>query len=181
MFFKPQEAEVQTTHNIARTAYEIHYANPDLVGANMAEFAMKSLVTMINNNPTIRTNGSLPHLGSRLSINWRFAGALSVWILAIQFAIFAVVVHTAQVVVVKDDTSLSTARLLRPLVDGLGATGTPVRAKDLSPNLQKRYRTGLVYGPRAVKGHVGYSLDIAEDVLPLGSWPASKHPGETYR
>ena len=147
----------------------------------MAEFAMKSLVTMFNNNPTIQTNGSLPHLGSSLSVDWRFAGALSAWILAIQFIIFAVVVRTAQVVVVKDDTSLSTARLLRPIVDGLGATGTLVRAKELSPSLQKRYRTGLVYGPRVDKGRVGYSLDIAEDVLPLSSWPASKHPGGTYR
>ena len=147
----------------------------------MAEFAMKSLVTMINNNPTIHTNGSLPHLGSRLSVDWQFAGALSAWILAIQFAIFAVVVRTAQIVVVKDDTSLSTARLLRPLVNGLGDRGTLVRAKELSPNLQKRYRSGLVYGPRTVKGHVGYSLDIAEDILPLASWPAGKHPGGTYR
>ena len=165
-----------------RTYYEIHYKSPDEVGANMAEFAMKSLTTMINNNPPIQANGSLPHLGSRLTVVWPYAGALSAWILGIQFAIFAVVVRTAQVVVVKDDTHLSTARLLRPLVDDLGASGTLMSGRKISQALQgRREAAGLVYGPRPVKNSTDYDLAIGEDVLPRGRWPDRRHPDGVYR
>ena len=65
---------------------------------------------------------------------------------------------------VKDDSELSTARLLRPLVEALGASGTLSTGKAMS---QVLYKDGLVYSPRETNGSNEYTLEMSEDVLPL--------------
>ena len=46
----------------------------------MAAFAIGSIATMANNNPTIRAPGLVPHLGSRLNVHWDYALPLLVGI-----------------------------------------------------------------------------------------------------
>ncbi|KAL9608062.1 MAG: hypothetical protein Q9167_007075, partial [Letrouitia subvulpina] len=41
------------------------------VGANIAEHAIVSLAEMLANNPTIQTSGMVPHLGTKLKVDWR--------------------------------------------------------------------------------------------------------------
>ena len=150
----------------------------DEVGALMAEFAIRSLATMVRVNPQITTNGSLPMLGSLLRVHWPYVIALSAWILGTLAVIFAVVVRTAHTVVVKDDSELSTARLLRPLVEALGASGTLSTGKAMS---QVLYKDSLVYGPRETNGSNEYTLEISEDVLPLETLLQRRHPDGRYQ
>ena len=38
----------------------------------MAEFALGSIATLADNNPSIRAPGFVPHLGSHLSVHWGY-------------------------------------------------------------------------------------------------------------
>ena len=147
----------------------------------MAEFALRSLATMVANNLQIQTNGLLPILGSRLNIDWPYAGGLSAWILGIQFALLATAVYTARTVIIKDESNLSIARLLRPLVEDLGPSGTLMSGEKISQALEMRHTAGLLYGPQPVKNSTDYDLSISKDVLPRGAWRDSKHPDGVYR
>jgi hypothetical protein len=51
----------------------------------MAEFAIGSLSTMASKNPRIQFKGSVPHLGSRIDVSWRYLIALFVSIAGVHF------------------------------------------------------------------------------------------------
>ena len=72
----------------SRSAWDIHGQPADNVSANMAEYALGSIVTMATNNPTVQIPGNLPILGSRLKINWAFAIALLICIAGVHSALF---------------------------------------------------------------------------------------------
>lgn len=75
-----------------RSDWGIHYQSPDEVGANMAKFALQSLITMVQRNPQIRIRGSVPYLGSRLTVYWQFFIPLLSCIVGLHFALLAVTV-----------------------------------------------------------------------------------------
>ena len=70
--------------------WEVHYQSREKVGSNMAKFAMGSLSTMVSRNPKILIDGTVPYLGSRLSIAWGSFSALLACIVAIHLAVFGV-------------------------------------------------------------------------------------------
>jgi hypothetical protein len=79
-------------------------------------------------------------------------------------------------VVVKDDSSLSTAQLLRSLVETIGDSGTVLTGEEISKVIQKVVAESVVYGPRTVGGTGDYYLDIGKDI-PSGEGLRNKrHP-----
>lgn len=56
--------------------WEVHHQNQSRVGANVAEHTIVSLMQMVNRNPTIQIPGMVPHLGSKLSVRWKYFEAL---------------------------------------------------------------------------------------------------------
>ena len=54
------------------TPWEVHYLPDERAGANMAEFALRSLAVMVEANPVISLPGQVPHLGSHLTIHKSF-------------------------------------------------------------------------------------------------------------
>lgn len=160
-----------------RTAWEIHFHTADEVGANMAEFAIGSLATMASKNPRIPIHGTVPHLGSRLHVYWPYAIALCLSIAGIHLALFLATVITTKGVISKDDSNLSTARLLRPLVESLGTGGTLLSGKKIGEVTQRNGFGGLVYGPRQGDNPSEYVLDIRQGIRPLGD---KRHPNGKY-
>lgn len=75
-----------------RADWEIHWHSPDEVGANMAKFALHSLATMVLRNQGIRIPGSVPYLGSRLNVYWRYFIPLLSCIVGVHFLLMLVVV-----------------------------------------------------------------------------------------
>lgn len=139
----------------------------------MAEFALGSLASMATRNLTVQNHGSVPILGFRLSVNWDFTLVLCASIAGAHFGLFAAAVYASRLVIIKDDSNLSTARLLRPLVHRLGNKGTLFEGKDISKLLVIYGVEGLVYGPRDDKVEGGRFLDINEAVIPrrrLKNW-----------
>ena len=149
-----------------RSRWEIHDHRLDEVGANMASFALGSLAWMATTNPTFGTEGLVPILGYRLSVHWDYVIALCACIVGIHFALFAAAVYTSRLVIIKDDNFLSTARLLKPLVEHLGPRATFLGGRELSDAIEEFVPGGVVYGPREDGPLGGTALDLGEQVLP---------------
>ena len=58
-------------------------------GANIAEFAIRSLATMVARNPPLYIEGTVPHLGSRLSVNSVAFGVILGCIVVVHGIVFA--------------------------------------------------------------------------------------------
>ncbi|KAL8650399.1 MAG: hypothetical protein Q9210_003853 [Variospora velana] len=84
------------------------------VGINMAEFAIRTIAAMAEQNPRIDVEGRVPHLGSRLNVSnhWRYTGVLLACIVGAQFLLFVGTAWTSRSVVVVKDSHLAIARWL---------------------------------------------------------------------
>lgn len=51
---------------------ELHFQNASKAGADMVEFAIRSLSTMAFRNPSVQVPGLVPCLGASLMVYWRF-------------------------------------------------------------------------------------------------------------
>ena len=151
--------------------------------ANMAEFAIASLAHMASQNPLSASfNGNLTHLGQKIDVHWQSAIPLLAAIVAGHVALFSAAVYVSRSVIIKDDSLLAIARLLRPLVDTLGDTGTAMSGKELSDEISKsrQYEKGVLYGPNTRTGAEVYHLDLAGDGRPLDGWYEGRHPDGVY-
>jgi hypothetical protein len=142
-----ESVDADSTFNSSRSAWEIHGKDTDTVGAYMAEFAVGSLSTMAWKNPRITVNGSVPYFGSRINVSWPYLIALLACIAGVHFALFASAIYTGRLVVIKDDSDLSTARLLRPMAEDLGHSGTVLKGIESSHHARRGEGGGVVYGP----------------------------------
>ena len=77
---------------------------------------------------------------------------------------------------------LAVARLLRPLVDTLGDSGTVMSGANISMKVAEdpRFKEGVVYSPRRRNDFDEYYLDLAHDVQILGERPEGRHPDGMY-
>lgn len=66
---------------------ELHFQNADKAGANMVEFAIRSLSTMAYRNPSVQVPGLVPYLGTSLELNWKFLAGLCIGIVLAQFSL----------------------------------------------------------------------------------------------
>lgn len=73
---------------VSRSLWDIHGYSAERAGANIAEFAIGSLATMVSRNPRIYIDGKVPNLGSKLSINAVGFGALLACIVAVHGVVF---------------------------------------------------------------------------------------------
>ena len=173
--FHTYQSSILTDHR--RSAWETHGHNMDKVGANMAEFALGSLSTLFNSGPQIQIQGTVPYLGSQLQVFWPYAITLLIAIAGAHFVIAFSVIWFTRHIIVKDDSNLVIARLMRPVVERLGDSGTLLDGATMSRAMH--LEDGLVYGPRATETAGSYYLDLATHISPLTS--DESHPDGTYR
>lgn len=55
-----------------RDDMELHFLNATKAGANMVEFAIRSLSAMAYKNPLVQVPGLVPHLGTSLDVDWKY-------------------------------------------------------------------------------------------------------------
>lgn len=70
-----------------RDDMELRSQNDSKAGANMVEFAIRSLSTMAFRNPSVQVPGLVPHLGTSLQVYWKYVGALCGSIVFVQFVL----------------------------------------------------------------------------------------------
>lgn len=65
----------------------LHFQNANKAGANMLEFTMKSLSTMVYKNPSVQVPGLVPYLGTSLELSWKILAGICTGIVLAQFLI----------------------------------------------------------------------------------------------
>lgn len=87
----------------SRNELELHHLDATKAGANMAEFAIRSLSTMADKNPPRQAPGLVPHLGTGLEVFWKYALVLCSCIVVVQLAL-SISVYVMDVEPIERDT-----------------------------------------------------------------------------
>ncbi|KAH9204595.1 hypothetical protein DL95DRAFT_430321 [Leptodontidium sp. 2 PMI_412] len=127
----------------------------------MAQFAIGAVAVTAQFAPPITLPGNQPFIGLVLNVNeWKYVHLILGLIAGIQLMLSLVSAFVANRVVVKDNSHLAIARLLRPIVDKLGASGTIANAKEICDALgdDKKY----VYGIHQTSSENPFHLEIGE-------------------
>ncbi len=114
-------------------------------------FTAGAIAAMDAGGPRVNVRGYAPAPAQFLNVKWNFAGAIVGGIPVAQFIILCIVVGFANKAIIKDTSHLSTARLLRPVVERLGDTGCLLTGDEIAEKLGN-YR--VIYGVRDPDGSV---------------------------
>ncbi|KAH9204572.1 hypothetical protein DL95DRAFT_319204 [Leptodontidium sp. 2 PMI_412] len=123
--------------------------NSDAMGRVIGYFAIGAVAAAIRNNPNLAVPGNEPGQGVALSVDWVYVHLILIFMLGGQIFLFIVSCLVSNMVVVKDDSPISVARLLRPIVERLGNAGGAASGKKICEVLSKADE-GL--------GRVGYTV-----------------------
>ena len=140
----------------------------------MAEFALGSLATMVEVNPTIQISGHVPYLGSRLNVyhHWGPVLAFLIVIPVAHFVLLVATVFYTKKVVVADDSFISITRLLND-------TKRHTQGEGQATEETAHNSDGIVYGPLSMADG-NYVLSIGENVKCLRQWKGRRHPHGNY-
>lgn len=108
-------------------------------------FTAGAVAAMDAGGPRVNVTGYGPAPAQFLNVRWNYAGAILGGIPVAQFLILCAVVAFANKAIIKDTSHLSTARLLRPVVERLGDSGCLLTGDEIAEKLGN-YR--LIYGVR---------------------------------
>jgi hypothetical protein len=133
---------------------ESFYGHPaagdaDAMGRNIGYFAIGVVATAVQWNPPLSVPGDDPNQGVALSVEWLYVHLILILTLGGQFFLFIVSCLISNMVVVKDDSPISVARLLRPIVERLGNAGSTATGEKICEVLT-RAEEGV--------GKVGYTV-----------------------
>ncbi|PWW79089.1 hypothetical protein C7212DRAFT_340012 [Tuber magnatum] len=119
--------------------------------------------------PSVEAMGLQSRPGVSLSVNWFYVSLTLGCILGAQFVCGMFVIYSSNSVFCKDDSYLSTARLLRPLVERLGNSGSTSTGLEISQTFTRSVR----YGVRSdfSSGQPIHHLDVGEDIEKLARFP----------
>ncbi|KAI9680366.1 MAG: hypothetical protein M1829_001252 [Trizodia sp. TS-e1964] len=148
------------------------YSNATTMGWLITNYAAGVVAAIGELAPKIEINGNEPYYGVTLSVKWLYVLLTLGGLCISQLVIFLVMTFFSNSVVVKDDSHLATARLLRPLVERLGPSGCMLDGSDISHTL----RSQVVYGVKS-EGE-WHHLDICETIAPLKKFPPGWYDGE---
>lgn len=132
-----------------RSYWETYQLDAEEIGAKMAEFALSSLASLANINPQQGVQGTQPNLGYSLGVQWNFVIVLAACIGAAHCLLVVAMLWMARPVVVLDDSTLATARLLHGLVGKLDGRGSLCDGKTLAEAIQRTLdspKGKVVYG-----------------------------------
>lgn len=148
--------------------------NSQFMAMLASRFAIGTIATLDFDNPKVQIVGKKPWLGVLFKVNWGLLFTILGSICATQLVLGLTAVFVSNTVIVKDDSYLSTARLLRPLVERLGPAGCALDGKEIATTL----RTSMVYGVRVDRTGTRHHLDLGEDIHPTRNFPNGWYDGE---
>lgn len=122
---------------------------------------------------TAQAAGEVAWVGVLLKVKWPALLLILGGILVAQLLLGVAVVAYSNTVFCKDDSYLSTARLLRPVVERLGPSGCAMTGRDIAHTLREH----MVYGIRTDESGQRHHLDLGEDIRPLGWFPEGWYDG----
>jgi hypothetical protein len=159
--------------------------NATSVAAYLMEFSMFAVAAMDDHGPRINVMGYSPVPAQVVDVEWEWAVIILAVIPAIQMIALAAIIAWANKAIIKDNSFLSTARLLRPLVDKLGPHGCMLTGDQIAEELKN---IKIAYGYRSPPGFIEGSdmvrhVDILQEHEGLGlsrAMPPGRYDGESY-
>jgi hypothetical protein len=132
-----------------------------IIESMISSFSMATVAALDEHGPRKNITGGDPIVANVLNLgrNWREAGALLAVIPTIHFLAMIVVLMWADKAIILDDTNLSSAKFLKPMMDRLETKGNLMRGKDIVLKLKN---PKVKYGWRYIDGNVLHA-DIYEE------------------
>lgn len=155
------------------------YTNNDpgtaIVAQDIMGFTAGGIAASDVNGPRINVTGDYPTQAQVVDVEWEWAIPLLIGIPGGQFLVLLAVLVWANKVIIKDESCLATARLLRPVVDKLGEKGCLLTGDEIAEELGNY---GLKYGVRdppqdstsysSLGGAFVRHVDVVEEAEGLG-------------
>ena len=155
------------------------------VASELMEFSMFAVAAMDQEGPRINVTGYAPVPAQVVDVEWKWSAIILAVIPAIQFLALAAIIAWANKAIIKDNSYLATARLLRPLVDKLGPHGCMLTGDQIAEELKN---IKIAYGYRSPPGFIEGSdivrhVDILQEHEGLGlsrAMPPGRYDGDFY-
>lgn len=132
----------------------------DSKGLMMGYFTTGIIAAAAQANQQLVVPGGVPEIGSQLAVKWMFVGIILGLTVVVQGALFVAFAFVSNLVIVKDESPFSTARLLRPMIDRLGPGGTYSDGKDLTRLLSDDEVGKVIYSVRHPEKGSLHHLDL---------------------
>ena len=119
----------------------------DNMGSLIGMFAIGVVTAAaLYTNVTFMVPGEQPNIGNQLTVSeWKFIWLILALILGVQGIFFVMTAFLANRVLVKDESMLSTARLLRPILENLGDSGSAADGEAICEVLGDGPETRVIY------------------------------------
>ena len=156
------------------------------IAGYLMEFSMFAVSAMDDHGPRINVTGYTPVPAQVVDVEWNWAIIILGVIPAIQLVALAAIIAWANKAIIKDNSYLATARLLRPLVDKLGPHGCMLTGDQIAEELKN---IKIAYGYRSPPGFSEGSdmvrhVDILQEHEGLGlsrAMPPGRYDGDSAR
>jgi hypothetical protein len=150
-------------------------ATADVTAEHIMEYTMGAIAAFDYNGPRQNVTGYYPVTAQTVSVLWTWVIASLCIIPLLQFLVLLVIVKFANTAIIKDDSAISTARLLRPLVDKLGSKGCLLTGKEISRQLSDvrikygyREPTDDLTWSNSIRDHAVRHVDLLEECEGVG-------------
>jgi hypothetical protein len=152
------------------------------VAAYLEEFSMFAVAAMDDHGPRINITGDTPVPAQVVNVQWEWSVIILAVIPAIQMLALLAIIAWANKAIIKDNSFLGIARLLRPLVDKLGPHGCMLTGDQIAEELKN---IKIAYGYRSPPGFIKGSdmvrhVDILQEHEGLGlsrAMPPGRYDG----
>lgn len=152
-------------------------ANTD-VAYLISEFTMGAVGALDDHGHRRNVSGEEPFYALHVTVEWKWAASLLGVIPLIHFLAMIAVIAWANKAIIKDDSHLATARLLRPVVEKLGPHGCMLTGAEIA----RQFHLRVMYGyrepaPRSDVRHLDI-LDEGEKIEYQRAFPRGNYDGE---
>ncbi|ETI23860.1 hypothetical protein G647_05667 [Cladophialophora carrionii CBS 160.54] len=137
-------------------------ADAGMIAERVMEFSIEAVAAIDYNGPRHNVTGWYPVTAQVVSVQWRWSAAILGLIPIFQLLALVCVIARANSAIIRDDSSLSTARLLRPIVEKLGDRGCLLTGEEIAEELGEMK---VKYGWREPGGEFMFRNEIDSEVI----------------
>ncbi|KAL2398695.1 hypothetical protein ABEF93_003982 [Exophiala dermatitidis] len=110
-------------------------ADTGTIARRIMEFSIEAVAAMDYNGPRTNVSGWSPVPAQEVDVQWRWSATILAIIPAVQLIALVCVIAWGNAAIIRDDSCLSTARLLRPVVDNLANRGCLLTGHEIAEQL----------------------------------------------
>lgn len=137
-------------------------ADAGMIERRIMEFSTEALAAIDYNGPRANVTGWFAVPAQLVRVDWGWSGAILGLVPFVHLLALVVVIVWASPSVIRDPSHLSTARLLRPIVEKLGDQGCLLSGKEIANEFAD---TKVKYGWREPEPDFTFHNDIPQDVI----------------